>query len=1751
MSGFRPYNTNGGFGSGGAGAWIIGVKVTNDQPMVFTSEANRDSYFSANPDELSRIEGSSNIVGIGTIVEDTSSVPSDGWYAYGYQGVATWRQTIEIATGARGEAGPPGSTPNVIVEQVAAPAHGFTNADVLLGLGLRRDATDSRNWLAASSADINTCASALLADVVDANNILVILEGTANQVAHGFTVGDIYYLGDDGYVTNTIPVTGRAQQIFTVSDINNVLINIGQSHDVELSDKSFQAIISGFGHASGTILPEAQANKLVVDTLGIDAFWRTTAGRIMPQASQTSNSWFVWNNNAADETTASANVSELILPAESVRGKALVARIARTSSGGTREFRVYDGDPSTGAQEIFPIYGNGNAIQSNQQEVVFDIDRPDGVANDIHIVPKIQGVFNLELVSRMAYTAAHVESSNFKEAVATLFADSQIGNGGPLNTLANNMLSVLGVGGAFRTTAGRVYPVGFGNGVGFFSNAAGDETAATANVCEYVIPAGRVTHNQVFEIRFGQVSSGGSQRDIRFYAGDPTTTGVKIEPVLGTEAHGNTDVTYWRVSTTPESGGLINYDLHIVFSFCVVQDISLHTDLPLNESVSGTGVFRGGIPSLVNGTTISYTAGNGEILSLLGTSNLSVGVTWAQNNTYTPPVATDGDFILTIDINGNPNEIDAALYSPETRRDVIVLGAFNVTGGAIVSVTPFVISANEPLHQMFDFMECFGATVKDGLEISANGANLQIDLSTGDLHFIGAGSQQNNRQENMLDITGVNATNFVTLLGVTGIVDGTANANTLNPAVFDNGSSVPVNVPGGPGNTTVQRVYILPASPATVYVVLGQQTYADLAEAVSLDAESSFQLPDFMKNAVLRARIAMTRTATSLQDGTDTSILHGSKFGNAPLGGGGGGTSGGGSSFNLPVTGDVDLTSNTTFNIATRPQGTVIDAVDRVARIYLQVTDKATGDFVYSATLEFTSGPLNTSIGELLVTNFLGANDLPTLTNEFRLTVADSTDPLSAAHLQSVTNYGAEVEVTVVSYLAFENDLVVGSLSLYTPGANELIVDEVNTTNWVGGDVTSGKTKGQAVTIVGDFDGVLGARTDYRNQQITSSVGAVDVHKVIATGTRVNGGEYGNFDAPTTTDWPIDATFFTTLIAEKRPDVVPPALPDTTKNPSSTVTLTGIDIGGVTAATMTGFDGAHRGLRFATAGGGGLEMTFADCLYQTINLTMRFGVATSSGGATQDYEIVDSNGTQLAEWTILGPVNNVGSTHIFDVTIDTMAGDEVITLRKRSTGTSQAVYMFDYDMTLIVEEPALEAGVVAQFDSPIRGMLPPRILPSSTVINHTQGSFALDGLSGRRPILYRGDDWNYFVTNRFDISSVEYAALLLPTSTPSEQSWTGGDFVTQEVFQGFNTLRFPNSTVSPGVGNISMTAPFFNTLAAWQEAFNLGFRMDWRGLIPVAGNFHGWNFEPFAGSGFPSGQRVVVNVQDGSAAGLFDIKDENSNTVISDIDGTVMNNISIVFPPGGGAGAVLLNNVKILDATWGGANPARGLFIFDNGSATREIYYQSLSMYVISATQIDRTYTEDEIDNSIVEIIPSVANDLIRRVPKGLRSPGDNFTIDNGSSGTVTVSGETDDIQLFGSATSFVVPPNTKVVFTNSAWPQGVNWLTSIVSTQAVSNSVFILIESGATSILYRDESGTFKGTLTLAAPQTGQYTITPAGPVLGDTGAFINATAYHSAGTKITVNANISLGQAFIDVLDAGGNRVNDRVWVEIRWPL
>ena len=294
-------------------------------------------------------------------------------------------------------------------------------------------------------------------------------------------------------------------------------------------------------------------------------------------------------------------------------------------------------------------------------------------------------------------------------------------------------------------------------------------------------------------------------------------------------------------------------------------------------TLQSTGVLEGGAMSVhVDPTKFDVASGSGYIVdSLIPSLKTMKKVTWsAQTAIPVTNLATQDVTYVMIDGNGVFSQ-QSVFPTESERRARIYLGRinhFNRTSISFTNTVPDILQS--PISQYYDLLDSLGSFNVDGNVLSANGANLSLNRSSGELFVASYNYVSNNQSPHNVTTAGQTAFSFryatqTTLAG--------ASTTTLDPTNYDNAGTI-TTVPNPASTATVQRVYLFPSGNTTIQY--GQQTYGTLAQAIDAIPTQQFIITPTSKDfGVIVGYIAITKGCTSLQDTTCSRIIIASKFG--------------------------------------------------------------------------------------------------------------------------------------------------------------------------------------------------------------------------------------------------------------------------------------------------------------------------------------------------------------------------------------------------------------------------------------------------------------------------------------------------------------------------------------------------------------------------------------------------------------------------------------------------------------------------------------------------------------------------------------------------------------------------------------------------------------------------------------------------------------------------------------------------------
>lgn len=253
---------------------------------------------------------------------------------------------------------------------------------------------------------------------------------------------------------------------------------------------------------------------------------------------------------------------------------------------------------------------------------------------------------------------------------------------------------------------------------------------------------------------------------------------------------------------------------------------------------------------------------------------------------FTPQyLTTNPASYIALDINMNVIQ-SASPFDNEDRRTLALIGATihsNLTIINIVNQIKAPIIA--PTNQLHDLIEAVGSLNLEGNIYSANGANLQINKSSGLIWGLGINAQ-NYLNPHRLFIDEQIALTFRYRLRSTTLPNGeSVDLTIIDPDNYDN-LGVKTIVPNN--RFTVQRINLFQSG--LTRIQYGQKVYNTLAEAKTLIQTDPFITePNIAERAIFRAYLIIKKGVTNLSTAVssgDADFIPVDKFGNVVGGAG-------------------------------------------------------------------------------------------------------------------------------------------------------------------------------------------------------------------------------------------------------------------------------------------------------------------------------------------------------------------------------------------------------------------------------------------------------------------------------------------------------------------------------------------------------------------------------------------------------------------------------------------------------------------------------------------------------------------------------------------------------------------------------------------------------------------------------------------------------------------------------------------------
>ena len=339
------------------------------------------------------------------------------------------------------------------------------------------------------------------------------------------------------------------------------------------------------------------------------------------------------------------------------------------------------------------------------------------------------------------------------------------------------------------------------------------------------------------------------------------------------------------------------------------------TDTTISES---TGVLTGGTLSTGAGASeYSISDGTGQLVDGVG---VITPVSWSGKSNITPTnLATN--LISWVGINSAGNVVEqVTAFTRAQARTIIILGVVvHVNLTTVDAVNNEQHIAYNAMTSTYDLAESIGFFNVEGNVFSANGANLNIDQSSGKLFKMGSNYDLAPVDNpHVRSLASLAALSFQYRFsdgsnGVTGIA--------IDPTTLDDGAGGTTNVPNN--QFSVQRIYIFTSG--NVKIQRGVESFPNLDSALAgYSSEAYVTEPSIEANGLLRGFLVLREDVTDLTDTTKAVFISAPKFGE-----GGGSTGASASALDLQTAYnnsiDPEILTDTTRGPLTLKRGSVAD----------------------------------------------------------------------------------------------------------------------------------------------------------------------------------------------------------------------------------------------------------------------------------------------------------------------------------------------------------------------------------------------------------------------------------------------------------------------------------------------------------------------------------------------------------------------------------------------------------------------------------------------------------------------------------------------------------------------------------------------------------------------------------------------------------------------------------------------------------
>ena len=309
-----------------------------------------------------------------------------------------------------------------------------------------------------------------------------------------------------------------------------------------------------------------------------------------------------------------------------------------------------------------------------------------------------------------------------------------------------------------------------------------------------------------------------------------------------------------------------------------------------------SGLLYGGLISVNAGNTgqVNISAGTGIIVSpgasLTAMPNPTIStVNWAGMTGVTLSGLTSSDETwLAIDSSGNLVQTNVAFTDAQYFSQIPLGAALHLSRTYIqlVKVYPHV-SYGQP-EQFDPFIRAFGNLKLSGHEISANGANLNVNRSAGKAYAMGRNYSNDPNNPNIVtDTSAAPATGIYRFYrNGTGAFTSVINS-AIDPTKYDDGTGTLATASGG--QYTIQRLFYLPNEPSLLGVYYGREQYNSILDAqANIPFESFSESESTATQGIFCGWLIVKGNCTALNNTAEAKFINAGLFRNTSNIGGGG-----------------------------------------------------------------------------------------------------------------------------------------------------------------------------------------------------------------------------------------------------------------------------------------------------------------------------------------------------------------------------------------------------------------------------------------------------------------------------------------------------------------------------------------------------------------------------------------------------------------------------------------------------------------------------------------------------------------------------------------------------------------------------------------------------------------------------------------------------------------------------------------------